>query len=322
MSATGRTGIHAPVTYVFEDNGFDADPADTDFKGFGSNTTVDSFDADNNLSRNYNSGRTTDEIVEQVFEGSWGVSFNLGGHAPWWLAGLFGQPNSSEVTTGFHKHVYDFSNDNDPVSLRLYLPTDGFSEYVVVPGVVIEDVSIDQSQGDEPDVSLSCSYAREPFTASDLDPAPPEFRPDQKFTNRDAELTVGADTVGRLQNASMSWPTGNEMTGEIGSGQQVDFAVRRFEPETSYDHIVRPSQTVDFFNRFTTGSDVTIELLYDNGLSSDAEFAVDFTATGAVPSTWSETGRNDDADLIEELSEMVRTASAEVRTDETTPPGV
>jgi len=316
-----RSGVHAPITYVFENDGYDTDPSDTTFKNFGANATVDTFDADHSPSRNYNEGRTADEIVEQVFEGSWGVSFNLGGHAPWWLATLFGQPSTSNPAGSLYEHSYDLDNGNDPVPLRLYLPTDGFNEYVVVPGVTVNDISINQSNPDEPDVSLSMDYAREPFTASDLDPSPPAFSED-KFTNRHYELTVGGDTVGRVQDGSMSWPTGIEPISEAGSAQQVDYAVRAFEPEATYDHIVRTGQTVDFFNRFSTGDSVAVVQRWDNGATGDAEFSCEFRNEGSVPATWTETGRNDPgSDLLEELTEWAKTASAIVRNGTQTPPG-
>jgi len=89
-----RAGHHGDVGYVFEDAGYDTEPNDTDVKVFGSNATMDTFEASYQAVRVYNASRTAAEIIEQNFDGGWGVTFELS-EPPWWLAGVFGQPSAT-----------------------------------------------------------------------------------------------------------------------------------------------------------------------------------------------------------------------------------
>jgi len=147
-----RAGHHGDVGYTFEDAGYDAAPNDSTVKTFGGNATMDTFDASHEAVREYNASRTAAEIIEQAFDGGWGVTFDLGAEPPWWLAGILGQPTSTNVSGSLYDYTYDLDNGNDPVSLRLYAPTEGFSNYEMLPGCYIVSASIDQSQGDSPEV--------------------------------------------------------------------------------------------------------------------------------------------------------------------------
>lgn len=316
-----RAGHHGDAVYVFEDNGFDSSPSDTTFKVFGSDATLDTYDGSHNAARVFNADRKAAEIVEQLFDGSWSVTFDLS-EPPWWLAGVFGQPSSSPISGSLYDHTYSLANDNDPVSLRLYLPTDGFNDYEMLPGCVIASVSIDQSPDGSPEVSISGAYAREPVRQSTPSVSIPSLSNDT-YSNRDAEVQTDGNTVGKAQNVSASIEANNELVNEIGSENAVDFTPKTFAPSVTHDKIVWVGQTTDPLQRFKDSSSVSVSVTWDNGETGDAQYAVALDFSGSFPNQWSESGRNDpEADLIEELQEMALDATATVTVDETTPPGV
>lgn len=315
-----RKGFHGDICYVFEDAGFNTDPTDTTFKGFGSNVTMDTFEGGRQAERKYNASRTAAEIIGQNFDGGWGVTFEMS-EPPWWLAAIFGQPTTTNPAGNQYEHTYDLANGNDPVPLRLYAPTDGFSNYYVVPGCWLVSASFDQSQDGSPEVSLTGGFAAEPTEDNSLSPQVPDFS-QSTFSNCDAEVLTDGKSVGRSQSTSVTLETGTEGKSEIGACNMVDFAPGPFEPEITYDHIRWVGENVDFHQRFLDSSSVTTEVNWDNGQTSDAKYAVELDLTGSFPNQWTESNRNDpDADLIEELQEMALDADVLVVTDDATPPG-
>ena len=317
-----RGGHHGDVSYVFEDAGFDTTPTDETFKNFGGNATLDTFDGSHNAARVFNADRKAAEVIEQTFDGSWSITLSGFTEPPWWLAGLFGQPESTLLSGSLYEHSYALANDNTPVSLRLYAPTDGFSEYKVLPGAVIASVTVDQDADGPPDITLDGAYAREPITETALSPEPPAFS-QSTFTNRDAELQSDGQTVGRAQSTSLNLQGNTEMIGEIGSENAVDFTPRAWEPSTDWEKILFVGQNVDPLAQFEAGGTYTTKLAYDNGETGDTQYSIAIEVSGGIPNDWSESGRNDpDADLTESLSELAADVSALITVAETSPPGV
>jgi hypothetical protein len=316
-----RKGFHGDITYVFEDAGFNTDPNDSTFKGFGSNVTMDTFEGGRQAERKYNASRTAAEIISQNFDGGWGVTFELS-EPPWWLAAIYGQPSTSNPAGSQYEHDYTLANGNDPVPLRIYAPTDGFSNYYVVPGCWLVSASIDQSQDGSPEVNLTGGFAAEPYEDNTLDPVVPDLS-QSTYDNCDAEVIVGGDSVGRSQSTSLTLETGTEGKSEIGSCNMVDFAPGPFEPEVTYDHIRWVGQNVDFHQRFIDETQATVEVEWDNGQTGDAKYAVEVDIVDGFPNQWTESNRNDpDADLLEELQEMGEDATVLVTSDDANPPGV
>lgn len=319
MSPDTRSGHHGDVGYGFEPS-FDTDPSSPTIKAFGGNATLDTFEGSHEAVRVFNAGRTAADIVEQVFDGAWSVTHEIT-EPLWYLAGILGQPATDNPAGNQYVHTYDLANDNDPVSLRLYLPTDGFSDYKVIPGAAVASIDIDQSHPNNPEVTVSGAYAREPFKDNTLSPSIPSFS-EASYTNRDGQVQVDGDTVGRAQNTTVNLEANTEMIGEIGSDQQVDFAPRAFNPEWTHDKILWLNQTVDNFDRFINANQVAGKLIFDNGETGDAQYRTEITVQDSFPNSWSESGRNDpDADLTEELQEMGQDATVAITTDTATPPG-
>jgi hypothetical protein len=317
-----RKGFHGDIGYVFEDAGYDTDPTDTTIKGFGGNATMDTFEGGRQAQREYNASRTAAEIIRQNFDGGWGVSFDLGAFPPWWLAGIYGQPDTTNVVDSQYEHLYSIRDGTDPVPLRLYAPTDGFNEYYVVPGAYLVSASIDQGEDGTPEVSLTGGFARDPFEDTGVTTDVPNFS-QSTYENRDAELIVDSTTVGRSQSTSLSLETNAEGKSEIGTDKMVDFAPGAFEPSLTYDHIRWVGENVDFHDRFVNATSVTTEIHWDNGETGDELYAVEATVSGSYPDQWSESGRNDpDADLTEELQDVGEDAEVLVISDDATPPGV
>jgi len=317
-----RGGHHGDVAYVFEDDGFNSAPNDTDFKVFGGNTVLDTFDGSHQAVRIFNAERYAANIIEQTFDGAFSITCENFTEPPWWLAGLFGQPNSTNVAGNLYDHTYDLDNDNDPVSLRLYLPTDGFNEYKVIPGAVIASVTVDQGNDSGPDLTISGAYASEPFTESSLSPSSPDFA-EESFLNRDATLTVDGNDVARAQSTTLSIESNTEMIGEIGAEDAVDFTPRAWEPSLDFEKIITVGQTTDVLTLFSDATQFATTLDYNNGESSDAEYGVTFDVSGDFPGEYSESGRNDpEADLTEDLSTQAEDVDATITEDAANPPGV
>jgi len=320
--SVSRGGHHADVAYVFEDAGFNQPPSDSTFKNFGGNATLDTFEGSHNAVRVFNAERRAAEIIEQNFSGSWSLTLDGFTEPPWWLAGLLGQPSSSNVAGDLYDHQYAVETDTDPVPLRLYGPTEGFDDYKVIPGAVIASVSVDQDNTSSPEVTINGAYAAEPTRESSLTPEPPAFS-QSSFQNRDAELQADGDVVGKTQSTTVTLEGNTEMIDEIGSPGPVDFVPRAWEPSVDWTKILTTDQTVDPLSLFTGGGTYSTVLTYDNGETGDAEYSIEFNVTGSLPNDWSESGRNDpDADLTEELSEMAADVAATVTVAEPSPPGV
>ena len=310
-----RGGHHGDVVYKFEDGGFRADPTDTEFKVFGGNATLDTFEGSHEAVRVFNAGRRAAEIITQVFDGAWSVSCELGTEPPWWLAGVFGQPDSNEVTTGYWEHDYALDVGGDIQTLQLYTPTDGFAEYEILRGCAIASVTIDQTHPNNPEVSITGAYATHPERDSSETITIPQFSK-STFSNRMADLEVDGDRVAKSQTQQVEIQTGTELVGEIGSDDMVDFIPRAFEPSVTHDKIIAEGQTVDPLQRFLDASQVTLAQEYNNGESGDAEYFVSIDVTDGLPNSWSQSGRNDpDADLTEELQEMGEDATATIGVD-------
>jgi len=319
--SVSRAGHHGDVGFVFEDNGFDTDPADTSIKPFGSNATLDTFDGSREAVRVFNTDRVAADIVRQVFDGAWSVTHQLS-EPLWYVAGILGQPVTTEVMTGLYEHVYSIGNGNDPVSLRLYLPTEGFSEYEIIPGAVPTTVDIDQSQPGNPELTVSGAYAREPERDTTLDVSVPSLS-EETYTNRDGEVRIDTDTVAKAQTSTVTLESNTEMVGEIGSDQSVDFRTGAFEPDPTVEKVIATDQTVDPLQRFLDANQVEFILSYDNGQTGTDEYSTAFNIKDSYPNQWSEAGRNDpDADLTEELQELGQDAEVVITNDQANPPGV
>ena len=315
-----RAGHHGNVVYTFENQGFDTTPTDTTFKVFGGNATMDTFEGSHQAVRVFNADRHAAEVIRQLFDGAWSVSCDLT-EPPWWLAGIFGQPTSTLLAGALYEHVYALNNGNDPTSLRLYMPTDGFAQYEMIAGAVIASVSVDQSPDGSPELSITGAYARKPERKSTPSVSIPDFT-ESTFSNRHAELKAGGTTVGRAQNTNVSLEANTELVDEIGSANAVDFSPKTFAPDVSFEKIKWVGQSVDPLDTFLNATVANINLVYDNGQTGDAQFAVDWQVSDPFPNQWSETGRNDpEADLTEELQHMGETAQVTVTQDVATPPG-
>jgi len=101
---------------------------------------------------------------------------------------------------------------------------------------------------------------------------------------------------------------------------------RAWTPTFTFDKILFEGQSVVPYDRFTNTNETGVSLTWDNGKSGDNSYIVKLqTPDGetSFPNQWSESGRNDaEADLMEELQEMVENIDARITVDSSTPPGV
>ena len=319
-----RAGHHGNFTFVFENNGYDTDPSDETFKNFGSNQRLTTFEAGRQAQRIYNADNRAVEIIRQNFEGGWEVTANIN-TPPWWLAGLFGQPTSTNVSGDLYTYDYDLDNNNDPVSLRIYTPTDGFNDYDFLPGCVVGSVTVDQTQDSSPDVTISGFYGREPPSASSLSPTPPSLS-ESTYSNRDAELLVDGSSIGQPQNTTLEITQNPTQIRGFGTENVLDFVPGSWEPSCTWDKILATDQNLDPLQRFRDASQVNVSLDYDNGLTGEDEYSIEFDLIDAFPDSFNESGRNDPEEVLtRELQEMGEDATVTVTTDAGTsgnPPGI
>jgi hypothetical protein len=319
--SVSRGGHHGDIAYLFEDNGFASAPTDSTFKNFGGNATLDTFEGSHNAVRVFNAERKAAEIIEQNFSGSWSVTLEGFTEPPWWFAALFGQPTSSNVAGNLYDHVYNVESANDPTTLQLFGPTEGFSDYKVLKGAAVASVTVDQGNTASPEITVSGAYA-DLASESSLSPSAPSFA-ESSFLNRDAELTQGGTTIAKTQSVTVNLEGNTEMVNEVGSESPVDFIPRAWEPSVDWEKLLATDQSVDPLGLFTAGSSYATVLTYDNGETGDDQYTVKLDASGSLPSDWSESGRNDpDADLTEELSELSEDVTLTITEDQSTPPGV
>jgi hypothetical protein len=311
-----RAGHHADVLYDHEPS-FDSAPSSPSPKVFGSNVTMDTFEGSHEAVRIFNAERDAADIIEQIFDGAWSVTGELS-EPPWWLGTVWGSPVSTEITSPTYEHDYSLDSGGDPRSIRIYAPTEGFSNYEYLPGCVASTLTIDQSVPGNPEFTLSGAYAREPQDDNTVDLTVPDLS-ERTFNNRKASLTVGGDTVGIVQNATLTVETNTDLINELGTGHAVDFSPKVFAPSIDYEKIVATDQTVDLLSRFKGRTQVGVDFQYDNGEPSGEQYEVQFALSQVFPSDWSETGRNDpEADLMEDLSEMAQSATAKIINDDST----
>jgi hypothetical protein len=317
-----RAGHHANVLYDFEPS-FDTAPSSPDPLVFGGNVTMDTFEGSHEAVRIFNADRKAANIIEQIFDGAWSITGELAPEPPWWLSTVLGSPNSTNVAGSLYDHEYGLGVGGDPDSLRLYQPTEGFSEYKELPGCVVATLTIDQSVPGNAEFTLSGAYAREPEENTTLTIDVDDFS-DRTFNNRLAELTVGGDTQGLVQSASVTIETGTEIINELGTGHGVDFSPKVLAPSVDFEKIIDTSQTTDttnLYDRFTSKNQVDVVLSYDNGESGDAQYRLEFTVGASFPDSWSRTGVNDpEADLSDDLNEMAEDFDAVITVDESSPP--
>lgn len=323
MSARGRGGWHGDILYEFEDNGLGAAPSAVTEKVVGSNATLDTFEGSHNAARVFNHDRKAAEIARQVFEGAWAVGGELS-EPPWWLQAIYGPPNSTETATiGLYEHDYGLSDtvdQGDPESLRFFLPTDGFTNYRVIPGAVIATLTVDQSTPGAPEFSMTGAYASEPFEASTETLSVPDLSK-RTLQNRDATVDIGGTTLSRLQTHSLTVETGAEIITEIGAEDGVDWIPRAFEPNLSIEKIMHTNPDVDYLNRFKNFTESAIGIEWDNGETGTDQHQIKADLTASKPADWQEGGRNDpDVNLTEEMTEWPLDVTWTLTNDTATPP--
>lgn len=314
-----RAGHHANALWDHEPS-FDTAPSTPNPQIFGGNVTVDTNEGSHEAVRIFNADRKAAEIIEQVFDGAWSITGELGPEPPWWLSAVLGSPNSTNVAGNLYDHEYGLGVGGDLDSLRIYEQVEGFNTYREIPGCVVATFTIDQSVPGNPEFTISGAYAREPDQNSTLTLDVPEFSK-RSFNNRLASLDIGADTPGLIQSTSITVETGTEVINELGTGHGVDFSPKVLAPSVDYEKIIATDQTVDLYQRFVDKNQVDVVLSYDNGESGDAQYRLEFTVGASFPDSWSRTGVNDpEADLSDDLNEMAEDFDAVITVDESSPP--
>lgn len=322
-----RAGHHADVVYLHEDGAgsFNSSPSDSTHKIFGGNTTAD-IDASRDPVKIWNSNRTPAEHVSRVFDGGVTINGELGAYGPWWLSQPFGTPSSGGTAPSTHTYGLNVAGTGDPRSMRVLAPTDGMSSVQMATGVVPQTISIDENFPENPTFTIDAVYAATSLIASTI--TVPSFT-FTTYNNAQAQLDIGGQTIGRLQNTGLTLNLNTDLVGEIGSSVHVDFSPKAFEPEVTAERIVAKSASAapsnllqHFYGGGTTythaPSTAGVSIIYDNGSTGASTHKQTYKLSGAVPSDLTTSNLNDpDADLLREVTEMAEDLSVDVAIGQT-----
>lgn len=314
----GRSGRHAGIAYYYEDAGFKAAPNDTTAKTFGANPTMDTKEGSHNAVRVFNpQSREAAQIIEQNFDGSWSVTFELTN--PWWIRAVVADPGSP-TDNADGSYTYSFTGDV-PSSMQIIQPTEGISSEVALKGAVVASCSITNDVPGNPQVSLNGAYATEEEVddgAGNLTSQPQIS--ERALTHRDASLSVSGSTEARIQSVTLDIENNIDMIPELGSGEPVDYSPKVRAPSIDYSDIVQDRSEQERFyggGGATTPQEkienqVQIDLQWDNGKTGSSQNLIKFILSGAFPDTYSrENIGNPEEDLQGTLNEMIEGVTAE-----------
>lgn len=310
--STASQGHDFTGWFLHEDNGFSSSPNDTDHKPFGADATFDSAEGSNNAQQVFAPGsRAPIDIVEQVFQGSWSVSFSYTN--PWWLNWFFGSPSQTDNNDG--SYTYDWSGE-EPQSHQIGIGRTDSGKERVLMGCIATEASISPSVGGMAEVTLRGAYADEKV----VDPASITSQPsinEKPMTFADAALKLGGTTLGYVQSGTVTIQNNIQLIQEWGQRPAIDFSPRSLTPTVSFSKINEAGEVDNLKKMYGSSAsssvqdDVTNEeamtLVLDNGNSAGSGInKLTVNLTGTFPDSYSESGLGDpEADVTEDINRLV-----------------
>lgn len=311
-------GHHARLSYLWEDDASGNpdfatdDPTDSTYKTFGADVTMNTLEGSNNAVRAFNpNSRDAARIIEQNFEGSWGVEFNLTN--PWWLSGLLHNGVSSSGTS---PTTHTWSGDI-PYSMRLLVGNTHSDEQRYLKGCVISSASISVNTGGLVSISLDGAYADEDPIDTNM-VTQPTIRPGIKPLHfGHATVNRGGSSLSLTQSASLSIENNTDLIPELGTRFAVDYSPKQRTVDLNYTRVVENED--DTKRMYGSGSapqeSVTntadITFVFDNGQTGTDKNSLTMTLDDAFPNTAERSGvGNPEEDLEDALSEMMPTITA------------
>lgn len=297
--------------------------SDSDYKPFGTNTTLDTFEGSNNAVRVLNpASREATNVIEQNFSGSVSISFELTN--PWWIRAVINEASSS----GSDPTTHTFDGDV-PDIMRIFevIEDAGVSagNHVLTQskGVVISTATVSVDVDGNVSVTLDGAYADEE-TDDDISTGSLPNGLTQPSTN-ERTMTFAQALVQRpdgtdlslVQSASLTIENNTDMIGELGTRKSVDYSPKLRTADIDYGKLVEDDTEVQrmYGSAATVQEKVTnkesITLQFDNNETGSNKNSLEFQLTGGFPDSLTRSGIGDpESNLENELSEMATTVKA------------
>lgn len=316
-------GHDVRVSYLWEDDGSGnpdfatSSPDDTDNKPFGSDATLRTRQGSNNAVRVFDpNDREAREIIEQMFNGSWSVEFNMTN--PWFLRGVLHNSVSTTGASAPYTHSFD---GTVPYSMQLVEGNESTGNEYELRGCVISSCSISASVGGMVTVSLEGAYADEKQVVTNdvasLTAQPPVNEKPLHFGQ--AQLKRGGSTLSLIQNADLTIENNTDLIGELGTRKAVDYSPKVRNIDISYGDVVEDDSEVKRMYGDSASSTpqqkvdntATITFLFDNGETGPDKNLIKFNLTGNTANSYSRSGGGDpEADLEGTLAELTPSIDA------------
>lgn len=322
-------GHEVRASYVWEDDGSGnpdfatSSPDDTDDKPFGSDPTFDSMEGSNQAVRVFDpNDRKAREAIEQMFDGSWSITFNLTN--PWFIRAVI----DNNVSTSGSSAPYTHTIDGDvPYPMRITVGNEETGNERTLKGCVVASCSIEQSVGEIAQITLDGAYADEDVdTPASLKAQPAVNERPLHFAQ--ASLARDGSTLSLIQSASLDIENNIDLIGELGSRVNVAYSPKVMNIDLTYGDIVEDDTELkrQYGGSSATSPQTTVEnsvsakLSWDNGKSGGDKNALDLILSGVTPDGYSRSGQGDpEADLEGELSEIPLDVKAEADIDNASP---
>lgn len=298
------TGANTHVTYLWEDNGYKASPNDSTYKTFGANARLTVAEGANNAVQVVQPGADTpNDTIEQMFEGAWGVQFELTN--AYWLRFLLGSPS----TTGSGPYTHTYSSTLSATSARVVEGYENSDKHRNLLGCLASQVQIQPAVNQNVRVTIRGPYAKESITDESGGGIQSQVATSYRtMTFAQASLSVDSTTKSLAQDASLSLPLNAQLIPVLGSRFATDFWHPVLRPRLDFTTLKNDGDTVeleDMYGGSTTMQDKVTDtdpatLTFDNGESSTDINKLTINLTGTFPESYGEDGSGDPDALIRE----------------------
>jgi len=312
-------GHYTRLAYLWEDNGFLADPADTDMKPFGIDTQLTTKEGANNAVRLFNpDDPRAQQIIEQNFSGTFTVEFTLTN--PWWLRAVIGE-SSDDGNIEPTEHTWDIDDDFPGDSMRLLVGNTQTSTFKALKGCVVQTATITFEIPGTVNITLDGAYADEDATQSSFDQPPVQYR---ALSYHDSSIDRGGDTLEFVQSLEVTINTNADMIQELGERKAVDYSPKQFNPGIDYARIRTDTPDQERFyggaesiqDSVENTADITI--LADNEKTGADKNSLELSFPNVFPDSVSASGVGDpESDVEDALTELGRDMTAVALNDET-----
>jgi hypothetical protein len=298
-----------------EDNGFASSPTDTNEKPWGADATYDTARGSNQALQVFEFGsRIPVDIVEQLFDGRWSVSFNYTN--PWWMYLFYGSPSQTDNGDGSYTYTWD---GESPGSIQIGIGREDSGKERILKGCVATSATISPSVGGMVNVTIEGAYAEE--TTEDPGSIATQPTIDHKpMTFADASLQLDGTTLGYVQEGSVQLQNETAIIAEWGTRVGIDYAPRTLLPTVNFTKINENGETDNLQRMYGSSTSTSVQnnvtdvqsmtFGLDNGVSAGSGInTLDVSFSGTFPDSYAENGLGDpEADVTEDINRLAESA--------------